>query len=171
MLRFIACIGLVFALAACERTAQLGGDQRAPGAVPEPIPRAPVATDEAPADEAPADEAAIGETPTATTGGSSCGGSCGEGGSCDEGGGSCGCKQIPARAPRNVPSTATWTSIEVQGMRCGGCAKKIEAAVATVEGVYDVRADHASGTVRVAAERDVRAHVTPRIAALGYRVQ
>ena len=159
MLRWIACLTVVMTLTACERTATIAPTARAD----EPV--AVGAAIGAPTAEPVPTQAAA--QPTAEAGGG-CGEQCGEGGEC---GGSCGCNQIPARAPRTVPATATWTELEVQGMRCGGCAKKIEAAVAGIEGVYDVRADFRSGTVRFAAENDIRQRVAPRIAALGYRVQ
>jgi copper chaperone CopZ len=103
----------------------------------------------------------------------SCGGSCGGGGGESCGGSSCGCEAAMAtRAPRNVPADAVWTQVDVKGMRCGGCEKKIEAALAGIEGVYDVDADHSAGRVRIATAptaRDVRDRVVPQIESLGFR--
>lgn len=106
-------------------------------------------------------------------GGGSCGGSCGGGGSCA--GKACGCEAAMAtRAPRNVPSDAVWTEVAVKGMRCGGCEKRIEAALAGLDGVYDVDANHEHGSVRIAAaptDREVRTRVVPQIEALGFRTR
>lgn len=101
------------------------------------------------------------------------GGACGGGGSCS--GSSCGCEAAMAtRAPRNVPPDATWTEVSVKGMRCGGCEKRIEAALAGLDGVYDVDASHTSASVRIATaptDRTVRDRVVPQIEALGFRTQ
>ncbi len=97
-----------------------------------------------------------------------CGGECGDG---EE----CGCGAAMANhPPRNVPADAVWTTLQVKGMHCGGCAKKIETAVSAMDGVFDVTADYKSGEVRIATAPgtgDVRAQVTPAIDKLGYRVQ
>lgn len=81
---------------------------------------------------------------------------------------------MATRAPRNVPPDATWTEVSVKGMRCGGCEKRIEAALAGLEGVYDVDASHTSASVRIATaptDRTVRDRVVPQIEALGFRAQ
>ncbi|HUH00881.1 MAG TPA: heavy-metal-associated domain-containing protein [Kofleriaceae bacterium] len=111
--------------------------------------------------------------PTASGEDSCGGGACGGGGSCS--GSSCGCGAAMAtRAPRNVPPDATWTEVRVKGMRCGGCEKRIEAALAGLEGVYDVDANHTNASVRIAtapSDRTVRDRVVPQIEALGFRTQ
>jgi copper chaperone CopZ len=168
----------------CERTDAAETPTRpAAGAAraeaPAPVPE--VAPDRAAAPDRADDDA----TRTAATGdsgdcgggdcggGGSCGGSCGGGGSCGEAGKACGCGAAMAeKVPRHVPPDAVWTTLDVRGMRCGGCAKKIEAALARVDGVYDVTADYTKGVVKVAGNQaSVRDRVVPRIRALGYKVQ
>jgi copper chaperone CopZ len=90
-------------------------------------------------------------------------------------GGNCcgGMAEASASVPVEAPADALWTEMKVSGMHCGMCARKIESAVAVVEGVVAVTADPTTGLVRIATARgarDIRAEVTPRIDALGYRV-
>jgi len=103
-----------------------------------------------------------------------CGGDCGGEGECADGE-ECGCEGAMANhPPRHAPADAVWTTLQVKGMHCGGCAKKIETAVAGLDGVFDVTADYKSGEVRIATApgtNDVRKRVTPAIDKLGYRVQ
>jgi copper chaperone CopZ len=92
--------------------------------------------------------------------GASCSGSCG---------GKCG-----GEAPHLVaPSNAAWTTLAVTGMHCGGCARRIERALAGVDGVLGVEADFAKAQVRVATASGVNAKhlVQPTIDGLGYHVQ
>jgi copper chaperone CopZ len=98
--------------------------------------------------------------------GGACGGSCG--GSCGGGGGAGGA-DVPA-AP--VPADAVWTELQVSGMHCGGCARRVRNALAHVEGVYGVEVDLGSQVVKIAVApgHDGRALAAPRIDALGYRV-
>ena len=58
-------------------------------------------------------------------------------------------------------------------MRCGGCAKRIERALATVDGVLGVKADVRMARIEIATKpgTDVRALVKPTIDGLGYQVQ
>jgi copper chaperone CopZ len=91
--------------------------------------------------------------------GASCNGSCG---------GQCGGEAPPLVAPAN----AAWTTLAVTGMHCGGCARRIERALASVTGVLGVQADFAQGQVRVATASgvDARHLVQPTIDGLGYHV-
>ncbi len=104
-----------------------------------------------------------------------CGGDCGGGGECADGE-ECGCEGAMAKhPPRHVPADAVWTTLQVKGMHCGGCATKIESAVTQLDGVFDVTADYKSGQVRIAttapAANDLRKRVTPEIDKLGFSVQ
>jgi copper chaperone len=45
--------------------------------------------------------------------------------------------------------------LDVQGMTCGACVQRVTAALARIEGVYDVAVDLRSGRVRVTAEASV----------------
>jgi Cu+-exporting ATPase len=58
-------------------------------------------------------------------------------------------------------------------MRCGGCAKRIERALANVDGVLGVKADVRMARVEIATKAgvDARALVKPTIDGLGYQVQ
>lgn len=72
-----------------------------------------------------------------------------------------------------VPANAVWTDLHVAGMRCGGCARRIKTALATVDGVLGVEVDLATAQVRVAtaAGIDAKGLARPAIDALGYQVQ
>lgn len=68
-----------------------------------------------------------------------------------------------------------WTmariEIPVQGMTCSGCERRVQAALAEMEGVSDAQADHTAGRVRVSFDSE---HVDERrlrtqIEEAGYR--
>ena len=87
--------------------------------------------------------------------------------------GQCG-NECGGEAPHLVaPANATWTTLHVTGMHCGGCARRIERALASVHGVLGVQADFATAQVRVATTGgvDVRHLVQPTIDGLGYHVE
>jgi Cd2+/Zn2+-exporting ATPase len=67
---------------------------------------------------------------------------------------------------------ATHTHYRVEGMDCGGCAKKIDTAVRRMPGVDDVTVSHAAGTMVVThlAADDLR-HVEKKVRALGYKIE
>jgi copper chaperone CopZ len=100
-------------------------------------------------------------------------GSCGGMGSCN---GSCG-GQCGGAGPEvhwsTVPVGSKWTEMHVTGMHCGGCAKRIERALATVDGIVGAEIDVTTGMVKVATASsiDARGLAKPAIDALGYRVQ
>ncbi|MBS1124148.1 MAG: copper-translocating P-type ATPase [Deltaproteobacteria bacterium] len=104
---------------------------------------------------------------------SSCGGGATCGGSC---GGSCGGGAASAVQWAEVPAGARWAKLQVTGMHCGGCARRIERALAKVDGVVGVEIDVATGSVKVAVAStidptDARGLVKPAIDALGYQVR
>lgn len=45
--------------------------------------------------------------------------------------------------------------IKVNGMVCGGCEKRVENALCSIEGVKNVKADHNTGNVTIEAEGNV----------------
>ena len=62
--------------------------------------------------------------------------------------------------------------MQVAGMRCGGCAKRIERALASVDGVLGVKYDVRMARIEIATKSsiDARALVKPTIDGLGYQV-
>lgn len=102
-------------------------------------------------------------------GGKGCGGSCGG----DMGAGGCtgGVTEMPTWAA--LPADAQWTDLKVAGMHCGGCARRIEKRLASVDGVLGVKIDVASGQVKVATAKgiDARSIAKPAIDEIGYSVQ
>jgi copper chaperone CopZ len=99
-------------------------------------------------------------------GGATCGGTCG---------GSCGGGEAAGVQWAEVPAGAHWTKLQVTGMHCGGCARRIERALAKVDGVVGVDIDVATGSVKVATASTIapdatRGLVKPAIDALGYQV-
>ena len=61
-------------------------------------------------------------------------------------------------------------SLTVAGMSCSGCEARISAALARLDGVGDVEADHRAGTVVVNYDGAVvdAAAITRRLADAGY---
>lgn len=103
--------------------------------------------------------------PSCGGGGEKCGGSCG---------GGCAAEMAtPAPTFAAVPSDARWTELKVEGMHCGGCARRVENALAKVDGVFGVKVDLEKKIVAVATKPGVDAHALakPPIDALGYRAE
>jgi Cu+-exporting ATPase len=99
----------------------------------------------------------------------SCG--CGAGMACgDSCGGQCGGGEAVAWT---IPEDATWTALHVTGMHCGGCARRIERALAKVQGVVGVKVDLPTAEVKVATAGgiDARRLVSSTIDGLGYHVE
>jgi Cu+-exporting ATPase len=139
-------LALCLLLVACQRAP---GDEARPSEPEQTRIVAAKAPPPAPAEAAPAE----------CSGGCSCGGGC-SGGAGDE----------PIAAA--VPADAVWAELQVDGMHCGGCARRIKKALAGVDGVYGVEVDVGTRTVKVAMApgRDALAVAAPAIDALGYRV-
>lgn len=57
--------------------------------------------------------------------------------------------------------------LQVENVKCGGCARSIEKALRADARITHV-ADPASGTVLISAEDDVRAHAASVLARIGY---
>lgn len=151
-MRWLVCL---FALASCqhadsaERSAELVA-KTAPAVAPAPAPA------QLPVQAAPAAHS-CGCGAGMSCGGASCGASCGGGG------------DTPTWS---TPDKATWTALHVTGMHCGGCARRIERALAKVDGVLGVKVDLPTAKVEVAtaAGVDVRHLVSSTIDGLGYHV-
>lgn len=151
-MRWLLCL---FALAACqhadsaERSAEIvSRSTPAPAVAPAPTPET---------------------APPAMTVGKSCGGACGA--SCD---GHCGPSCGGGEAPSwHTPDKAAWTALHVTGMHCGGCARRIERALASVDGVLGVKVDVPTAKVEVATASGVDAKhlVSSTIDGLGYHVE
>lgn len=61
--------------------------------------------------------------------------------------------------------------LNVQGMTCTGCERRLTAAVRRVEGVRSAAADHSTGVLKVElASGSDRDAVTARVAEAGYTV-
>ena len=45
--------------------------------------------------------------------------------------------------------------IKIKGMVCGGCEKRVENALKTIEGIKEVVADHTTGKVKIQADGDI----------------
>jgi Cu+-exporting ATPase len=58
-------------------------------------------------------------------------------------------------------------------MRCGGCAKRIEKALANVDGVLAVKTDVRTKKIEIVTKAgvDAKSLVKPTIDGMGYRVQ
>lgn len=159
-MRLLAISLLAFAISACTRadSAEHSAAVTAPTAVTAPAPApavAPVAPSTPETFTADEHHCGCGMSPSTCNGhcdGTTCGG----------------------EAPHLVaPANATWTTLHVAGMHCGGCARRIERALAKVDGVLGVKADFATSQVQVATASgtDVRKLVSPAIDNLGYQVQ
>lgn len=75
---------------------------------------------------------------------------------------------------RDVPENATWTTLKVAGMTCGGCERRVIAKLGALDGVFSVEADAEMGQVRVAMDKSkpkLASVAAEAISALGYRVQ
>jgi copper chaperone CopZ len=95
-------------------------------------------------------------------------GTCGD--KCGEAGGGCGGGEAVTWGP--LPEGTPWTALHVTGMKCGGCAKKIESALAKIDGVKGVKIDWQAGKVEVAVQqgKDARTIAKPVVDSLGYHV-
>jgi copper chaperone CopZ len=165
-MRLIAPIALAFVLAACQRADPAEESARkvaeASANAPKPAAAAPIATP-APIEEPVAPSADDHHA---------CGGACGA--SCN---GSCGagCMAAAGETPpkQDIPKDATWASLTVDGMHCGGCARRIQTRLAQLDGVVGSEVDLGTHTVRVAVKKgiDARAIATPAIDELGYHVR
>ena len=62
--------------------------------------------------------------------------------------------------------------LKVEGMVCGGCEKRVENSLSTLEGVSEVIANHQNGTVLVKMTEEVEVEVLKeKIEDLGFEVK
>lgn len=165
-------MGLVWLAVACQKTesaktsvvAQNAPSRPAPGAIaPQTDPDRVAAPAPVTATPTPAMAHDKGAACGCAGGMESCSGGCGD--SCAGNG------PTPQWAP--VGADATWQPLYVDGMKCGGCAKRIEKALANVDGVIAVKADFRTKKVEIVTKPgvDARSLVKPTIDGLGYTVQ
>ena len=144
-MRLLVCLfASLFSLAACQKADSAERSAEIVKSAPAPAP-------------APAHE------------GHACGGACGA--QCN---GQCGAMCGGGEAPSfDTPANANWTALHVTGMHCGGCARRIERALAKVDGVLGVKADFSKARVEVAVADGVDAKklVATTIDGLGYNVE
>jgi copper chaperone CopZ len=79
-----------------------------------------------------------------------------------------------AVAQRDIPADAEWSVMDVSGMHCGGCERRVIANLGGLDGVYAVEADAELGQVRVAYAKGnahARDAARAKIGELGYKVQ
>ena len=61
--------------------------------------------------------------------------------------------------------------INVEGMMCGGCEKRIQNALKTIEGVTEVIANHTENIVKVVANENVSENILKsKIEDIGFKV-
>ena len=61
--------------------------------------------------------------------------------------------------------------IEVNGMVCEGCEKRVEKTVKTIKGIKKVTADHISGIVTVLAKEEItESQIKEKIENIGFEV-
>ena len=62
--------------------------------------------------------------------------------------------------------------LNVEGMMCGGCEKRIENAVSSIEGVSKVSANHENGTVTVSVTQEIDQNkIKEKIENIGFTVK
>ena len=59
-------------------------------------------------------------------------------------------------------------NVEVENIKCGGCARSIEKGIGAIEGVQAVRVDVEAGRVAVEGAEALRPAVVTRLRELGY---
>jgi len=158
----LACLSLVIGLVACQKDDKAEQSARRVAKVA-PAPKEAAAPAPAPAVALVAPAHEMGGEKCGCGGMASCSGGCGEG--CAGNG--------PSPQWAAMPADATWQPLHVDGMMCGGCAKRIEKALANVDGVLAVKTDFHAKKVEIATKPgiDARSLVKPTIDGLGYRVQ
>ncbi len=59
-------------------------------------------------------------------------------------------------------------AIEIDNLKCGGCAKTIVNGLSAIGGVHSVEVDHPTSTVRVDANANLREAVVSKLKDMGY---
>lgn len=62
--------------------------------------------------------------------------------------------------------------LNVEGMMCGGCEKRIENALNEIKEIKKVKANHEDGTVKIESKKEVNMdNVKEKIENLGFKVK
>lgn len=62
-------------------------------------------------------------------------------------------------------------TINVKGMVCGGCEKRVVNALSEIEGIEEVIADHTNGTVIIKTEKEIEKNIIKeKIEDIGFEV-
>lgn len=63
-------------------------------------------------------------------------------------------------------------NLNVEGMMCGGCEKRIENALGDIKGVKKVKANHEDGTVKIETKKELdMEEVKEKIENLGFKLK
>ena len=65
-------------------------------------------------------------------------------------------------------TTATSMQIEIENLKCGGCANTIVKGLAQLPGVSHVEVDHDHDLVKFEATEEMRAQVADKLRSMGY---
>lgn len=65
-------------------------------------------------------------------------------------------------------TTATAMQIEIDNLKCGGCANSIVKGLTQLPGVSHVEVDHDHNLVKFEAPEDMRAQVAEKLRSMGY---
>ena len=64
------------------------------------------------------------------------------------------------------------TILNVEGMVCGGCEKRVENALGDIKGIKKVKANHEDGTVKMESKKEIDMNVVKeKIENLGFKVK
>ncbi len=64
------------------------------------------------------------------------------------------------------------TILNVEGMVCGGCEKRVENALGDIKGIKKVKANHENGTVKMESKKEIDMNVVKeKIENLGFKVK
>ena len=62
--------------------------------------------------------------------------------------------------------------LNVEGMMCGGCEKRIENVLGDVKAIKNVKANHKDGTVKIESKKEIDMNVVKeKIENLGFKVK
>lgn len=59
-------------------------------------------------------------------------------------------------------------TIEIDNLKCGGCAATILKGLKSIAGVSDVQVDHAANTVHLSAPASLRSEIAEQLRRMGY---
>lgn len=61
--------------------------------------------------------------------------------------------------------------INVKGMVCGGCEKRVETAIKNLKGIKKVRADHTTGIVTISTKEEIEeSKIKEKIQDIGFEI-